>query len=169
MRFVSTPNYKHTARRTISAIVLHYSHGLTEDVIAWMATPQSHTSVHYVISRHGEVTQMVQEHCIAWHAGRSAMDPHNQPPKEVNVNEFSLGVMLIGDADSGFTDRQLAALYALTERLVATYRIQPDRIVGHAQVAPGRQQDPDGYAHQFNWRKLHEVASAAFATLPPVG
>ncbi len=162
--FVGSPNFRHPARpRTISAVVLHYSGSLeTQTLLDWLKTPTSKMSYHYVIGRDGQVTQMVADGAIAWHAGRSAMRPHDDPPGDVNVNEFSVGIALIGTADSGFTDRQMASVYGLVEQLVSTYKIHPDRIVGHEHVAPGRHQDPSGYTGQFNWRRLHAVATAAF-------
>ncbi len=154
---------KTVTRRSISAVVVHYTGTLsTEAAVTWMQRGDSHTSAHYVVGRDGTLIQMVADEAIAWHAGRSAMDPHADPPKEVNVNEFSIGIMLVGTADSGFTDRQMASLYSLIEVLVSKYKIQPDRVVGHRHVAPGRQQDPDGFTNQFNWRRLHEIATAAY-------
>lgn len=153
---------KPVQRRAITAIVIHYTGTLTlEPAVSWMQRDDSHTSAHYVVGRDGAIVQMVPDSAIAWHAGRSAMDPHATPPKEVNVNDFSIGIMLVGAADSGFTDVQMAALYTLVEVLVSKYKIEPDRIVGHRHVAPGRQQDPDGFTNQFNWRRLHEIATAA--------
>ncbi len=143
--------------QVVTAIVLHYTGTLaTEPAVQWMQRPDAHLSAHYVIERNGAIIQMVPEDAIAFHAGRSTMG------SEANVNEFSVGVMLVGTADSGFTDVQMAALYTLVEVLVVRHGINPDRIVGHQHVAPGRQQDPDGFTNQFNWRRLHEVATKAF-------
>jgi N-acetylmuramoyl-L-alanine amidase len=156
-----TPNQKHVPRRVVTAIVLHYTGTLaTEPAVRWMQRPDAHLSAHYVIERDGAVIQMVPEDAVAFHAGRSAMDPATGA--EANVNEFSVGIMLVGTADSGFTDVQMAALYTLVEVLVVRHRVHPDRIVGHRHIAPGRQQDPDGFTDQFNWRRLHEVATKAF-------
>jgi len=102
---------------------------------------------------------------VAWHAGRSAMRPNlpdGDPHKEPNVNSFSVGIELVGTADSGFTDRQLASLYTLIEVLVARHRIAPERVVGHCHVSPGRKIDPDGYDHQFNWAKVRNVAQVTY-------
>lgn len=133
---------------------------------AWICHPDSHYSVHYLVGRNGTVLSLVADDAVAFHAGRSAMHPNAaNAAKEPHVDEFSLGIELIGTADSGFTDRQLAALYALVEQLVHTYQIRPDRIVGHAAIAPGRKIDPDGFDRQFNWQRLHEVATIAYRAL----
>lgn len=170
IEFRQSPNYKSVGPRRITAVVLHYTSSMSlEGTVAWFLDKRSAVSAHYVIGREGRVVQMVRDEDVAWHAGRSAMFPHEKPPREPGVNAFSLGIELVGTADSGFTDRQLASLYSLLELLVAKYAIPPERVVGHAQVAPGRKIDPDGYTRQFNWAKARHVAQVAFAareTLP---
>ena len=158
----------HRSKRSkpISAIVLHYTGSMNIDgTVGWFRRPESRVSSHYVVGRDGRVVQMVPEEEVAWHAGRSAMRPHlpdGDPHKEPNVNSCSVGIELVGTADSGFTDRQLASLYALIEMLVARYRIPPERVVGHSHVSPGRKIDPDGYDHQFNWAKARNVAQVTY-------
>jgi N-acetylmuramoyl-L-alanine amidase len=162
--WVPSPHYTHRPDRAITAIVIHYTGSLSiHGTLAWFQRPESRVSAHYVVGTDGRVVQMVADADIAWHAGRSAMDAHAREPKEVNVNAFSVGIELVGTHDSGFTDRQLASLYALIEILVGRYRILPDRIVGHAHIAPGRKIDPDGYNQQFPWAKTREVARTAYA------
>lgn len=158
------PSPNHGPRRKpVSAIVIHYTGSLgMEGVLHWFAKRDSGQSAHYVVGRDGRTVQMVEESEAAWHAGRSAMYPREKPPRESNVNDFSIGIELVGTADSGFTDRQLAALYALLERLVATYRIPPERVVGHAHIAPGRKIDPDGFDRQFPWARARQVCLVAF-------
>lgn len=170
VEFLASPNHS-PRRKRITAVVLHYTGSLSiEGPLRWFADKASAASAHYVVGRDGRTVQMVEETAAAWHAGRSAMAPRAKPPGEPNVNDFSIGIELVGTADSGFTDRQLAALYALLERLVATYRIPPDRVVGHLHVSPGRRQDPDGYDGQFPWQKCHEVCRVAYvASGPPRG
>jgi N-acetylmuramoyl-L-alanine amidase len=167
--FIPSP---HFSRRTkpISAIVLHYTASLsTEDTLRWFQRQDSKQSAHYLIGRDGTVVQMVRDDATAWHAGKSQM-PGTSAPAESNVNVFSLGVELVGCADSGFTDRQMASCYQLLEQLVARYHIPPERVVGHAACAPGRRLDPDGFEKQYNWRKTYEVCAAAYhATRLPHG
>lgn len=153
--------------KAVSAIVVHYSGSLDLDrTVAWMQRPETGYSAHYAIGRTGRVVQMVAEDHVAFHAGRSALYPAKaNDAKEPHVDEFSIGVELIGTADSGFTDQQLAALYALVERLIHAYRIPPSRIVGHQHIAPGRKIDPDGFDRQFPWARLIEIARIAYQAL----
>jgi len=162
--FYPSPNFG-PRKKPISALVLHYTGSMYfETALRWMLQPASHYSVHYLVGRDGRVAQIVHDDNVAWHAGRSAMKPKardGDPTKEPHVDEFSLGVELVATHDSGYTDRQLASLYALVESLVWTYRIDGDRVVGHEHVAPGRKIDPSGYDRQFPWQKCREVAETA--------
>lgn len=158
MEFIPSP---HFSRRTkpITAIVLHYTASLSiEGTVTWFQKPESKVSAHYVIGRDGRTVQMVKDNAVAWHAGKSVMPG----TAETNVNNFSLGIELVGTADSGFTDRQMAATYHLLEHLVSRYRIKPERVVGHATISPGRKIDPDGYDKQYPWRKTFEVCTTAY-------
>lgn len=168
--FIQSPNFTKGRRRPvfgpgtsplppgdISAIVIHYTGSMNiEGTISWFKNKEAKVSAHYVIGRDGRVVQMVKEEDIAWHAGRSILD--GVP----NVNYFSIGIELVATADSWFTDKQLASLYSLLEVLISKYKIQPERVVGHKHVAPGRKIDPDGYENQFNWAKTRNVAQVAF-------
>lgn len=146
----------------VTAIIIHYTDSINIDgTISWFKNPASAVSSHYLVGRDGRVVQMVDEEDTAWHAGRSTLD--GVP----NVNFFSIGIELVGTADSGFTDRQLASLYSLLEILISRYKIPPERVVGHKTVSPGRKIDPDGYDNQFNWSKTHQVAQIAYSAAKP--
>lgn len=174
-QFIPSPNYRPGRTKAITAIVIHYTGAMRlESTIDWFRRPESKVSAHYVIGRDGHVVQMVKDSDVAWHAGRSAMHPEledRDPLKEMNVNTFSLGIELVGTADSGFEPAQLTALYGLLVQLVVKYRVRPDRVVGHCHVSPGRKQDPDGYHHQFPWVECRRVCDQAYAStltaLPP--
>lgn len=177
IEFIPSPNYRPKRKKLISVVVVHYTGSLSlEGCVAWFKDRASQVSAHYVVGRDGRVVQMVNEEDVAWHAGRSAMDPcptHRggtcplkctTKPTEPNVNDFSVGIELVGTMDSGFTDRQLASFYEVLAQLVVKYRIMPERVVGHLHIAPGRKIDPDGVDGQFPWAKTKMVAQAAYGT-----
>lgn len=160
---ILSPNHGGPRKKSISAIVIHYTASMSiEGTISWFKDTKAKVSAHYVIGRDGRVVQMVPDNLIAWHAGRSAMRPPNGEP---NVNAFSLGIELVGTMDSGFTDKQMASLYSLLEVLVATYKVKPERVVGHLHISPGRKQDPDGLGQQFNWAKTREIVARAYQSV----
>lgn len=175
---IIVPSPNHSPRsKPITAIVIHYTGALGIDgTISWFKRPESKVSAHYVIGRDGRVVQMVPDNRVAWHAGRSAMRPHlpnGDPRQEPNVNGFSLGIELVGTPDSGFEAKQLASLYTILEHLVTKYKVPPERVVGHADIAPGRKIDPDGYDKQFDWEACRRVVRAAYnaaaGVAPPAG
>lgn len=102
-------------------------------------------SAHCVIFRDGRIWQYVPFDKRAWHAGLSLYEGRDK------CNDFSLGIELEGADDVPYTDAQYQALTALTRYLLQTYpRLNPARIVGHADIAPGRKTDP---GPAFDWSR----------------
>lgn len=100
-------------------------------------------SAHLLIRRGGEVIQFVPFHQRAWHAGVSKYDGRER------VNDFSIGIELEGTDEVPYDDRQYLALTRVTHALMQAYPgITRDRIVGHADIAPGRKTDPGPF---FDW------------------
>jgi N-acetyl-anhydromuramoyl-L-alanine amidase len=99
-------------------------------------------SAHLLIRRSGEVIQFVPFHQRAWHAGLSRYDGRER------VNDFSIGIELEGTDQVPFEDRQYQVLARVTHTLLRAYPITRDRIVGHADIAPGRKTDPGPF---FDW------------------
>lgn len=113
-------------------------------------------SAHCVIYRDGRIWQYVPFAKRAWHAGLSLYQGRDK------CNDFSIGIELEGTDDLPYTDAQYQALTALTRELLARYpRLHPTRIVGHADIAPGRKSDP---GPAFDWpRYLSAVQQVRFA------
>ena len=107
-------------------------------------------SAHYAIARDGQIYTLVPDDKRAWHAGVSKM-PISDNPRE-NVNNFSIGIELIGSMESGFTDRQYQALTELTLNLCSKHPIK--FITGHEQISPGRKTDPGS---SFDWQKYQAL------------
>lgn len=103
-------------------------------------------SAHLFIKRTGEVVQFVPFHKRAWHAGES------QFGGKTRCNDFSVGIELEGADDIPFEPQQYDRLVELIQLLMRAYpAITLDRIVGHADIAPGRKTDP---GPAFDWRHL---------------
>lgn len=102
-------------------------------------------SSHFLLRRSGEIIQFVPLHQRAWHAGRSYCEGRKR------VNDFSIGIELEGSDTTPFEDAQYVALVELSREIMRAYRgITPDRIYGHADIAPGRKTDPGPH---FNWER----------------
>ncbi len=106
-------------------------------------------SAHLFIARDGALTQFVPFHARAWHAGASVFEGRS------NCNDFSIGIELEGTDLTPYTDRQYTALSAVTRSVMREFRgISLGRIVGHADVAPGRKTDPGA---AFDWNRYRRA------------
>ncbi len=102
-------------------------------------------SAHLLIRRDGEAVQFVSFNDRAWHAGQSCYDGRD------NCNDFSIGIELEGTDEDPYTDAQYAMLQTVTCALLSAYPdLTPERIAGHADIAPGRKTDP---GPAFDWRR----------------
>ncbi len=113
-------------------------------------------SAHLLVRRNGEVIQFVALDRRAWHAGLSQFCGRER------CNDFSIGIELEGSDDTPFSDAQYRQLERLTRQIRQHYpAIGADRIVGHADIAPGRKTDPGPH---FDWaRYRHALADPAGA------
>ena len=104
-------------------------------------------SAHVVINREGVIVQYVPFDRRAWHAGVSVYDGRER------CNDFSVGIELIGTDKSAFTEAQYRSLASVVKALAITYQIEPARMVGHSDIAPGRKTDP---GPKFDWQRLKD-------------
>jgi len=103
-------------------------------------------SAHLLIKRNGNTVQFVPFSKRAWHAGES----HFQNKRR--CNDFSIGIELEGTDDILYEKIQYQQLAHIISLLMQHYpAIISNRIVGHADIAPGRKTDP-GIA--FDWTYL---------------
>jgi len=106
-------------------------------------------SAHLFIKRTGEIVQFVPFHKRAWHAGESAF------AGKTRCNDFSVGIELEGTDDVPYEKLQYDRLAEIIRLLMLAYpAITPERIVGHADIAPGRKTDP---GPAFDWGHLKGI------------
>jgi N-acetyl-anhydromuramoyl-L-alanine amidase len=102
-----------------------------------VATAAGRVSAHLLIRRDGYLVQYVPFGLRAWHAGRSSFQGRE------GCNDFSIGIELEGDDNTPFEPEQYRTLIRATRLIMAHYpAIDPGRIRGHSDVAPGRKSDP---------------------------
>ncbi|MGV6988661.1 1,6-anhydro-N-acetylmuramyl-L-alanine amidase AmpD [Testudinibacter sp. P80/BLE/0925] len=102
-------------------------------------------SAHCLINRAGQITQYVNFHDRAWHAGLSCFEGREK------CNDFAIGIELEGSDNQPFSEAQYRTLQHLTPLIMQTYpQITKARIVGHCDISPGRKIDPGKY---FNWAR----------------
>lgn len=152
-------------------LIMHYTASPSaESTINWFKNPKSRASAHVVISRSGEVTQMIPFNQKAWHAGLSEWN------NLVGMNSHSIGIELENagkltphtnnnwrswfgtlyheeevleamhkyeEEFAGwhlFTAAQLEAAVEVALTVVNYYGLM--EVIGHEDVAPTRKVDP---------------------------
>jgi N-acetylmuramoyl-L-alanine amidase len=157
---VRSPNHSPRGGHQITMLVIHATAGSARSALAWLTTPMSRVSAHYLIDKSGHIYQLVPDERVAWHAGRASW--HGMTA----INEISIGIEL-ENANNGrdpYPPEQIDALLALAAEKVEKYHIAPNMVVRHLDIAvpKGRKTDPAG----FPWG---EFISRLFprAPLPP--
>lgn len=120
-------------------------------------------SSHYLVrDEPPTIYRLVDENRRAWHAGPSFWAGHT------NLNAASIGIEIVNpgytDTPAGrvyapFSQKQIDAVIALSKDIVARHGIKPERIVGHADIAPGRKQDP---GPMFPWKQFADAGLIAW-------
>ena len=131
-------------------LILHYTGMPTcESAVTLLIDRKSEVSSHYVIDEAGAVLQLVPEARRAWHAGVS------QWKSERDLNSVSIGIEIANPGPDGgsppFPDAQIAAVIALCQDISARWRLRPERILAHSDIAPARKRDP---GERFPWDRL---------------
>lgn len=94
-------------------------------------------STHLFLRRSGEIVQFVSLFDRAWHAGESAFQ--GRPA----CNDFSVGIEVEGTDEDPYAPAQFDRLVELTAAVMQALDIpDPERVVGHVDVAPHRKTDP---------------------------
>ena len=147
-----SPNFskKNRKKRDIKFVIIHYT-GMQSEIESFnrLKNLKAKVSCHYFISRNGQITQMVKDFKIAWHAGKSKWKNFN------NLNETSIGIELVNKGHEfryqNFTDIQIRNLIILCKNLKKKYFLKKESFLGHSDIAPLRKEDP---GEKFPWKKL---------------
>lgn len=86
---------------------------------------------HYFIKSDGGVLRIIDRDKIATHAGRSMWEGHR------NIDDYSIGIEVVGYHDRDITDAQTSALRELLRQLKDIYGIADQRVLTHSMVAYG--------------------------------
>ena len=143
INWVASPNFDE--RRPNLVIIHHTSDDTVDEALRTLTSPERKVSSHYLISRNGEILQLVEERARAWHAGKSWWGG------VTDINSISLGIELDNNGSEPFADAQINALLGLLEGIHQRYPIPSANFIGHADVAPTRKDDPSAL---FPWEQL---------------
>jgi hypothetical protein len=163
-----TPNKTESnrTRSTINALVIHDTEGRFTGSVRFLQRARTRGSAHFVVSRRGQIVQLVPVADVAWHSGNSWWNLH------------SIGIEHEGWAGRrAFTEPQYRASAQLAAYLAHRWGISVDRehIIGHDEVPnPYRRgyfggsdghSDPGMY---WNWgRYMHLVRRYAARPVVP--
>ncbi len=155
MRIHDAPSPNHDDRppaMPVDMLILHYTGMRTgAEAIARLRDPAARVSSHYVVEEDGAVFRLVPEHRRAWHAGISHWRGHGL------LNGRSIGIEIVNPGHEWgyrpFPALQMAAVCDLCLGILARHPIPARNVVGHADVAPDRKEDP---GELFDWRGLAE-------------
>ena len=143
-------------------IVLHYTGMPTgEEALARLRDAEAKVSSHYLVEEDGRVFRLVPEERRAWHAGVSYWRGRR------NVNGDSVGIEIVNPGHEfgyrAFPDAQVAAVIELIQDIRGRWAIEDRDIVGHADVAPPRKEDP---GELFPWKRLAEAGHGLWVEAP---
>ena len=162
-----TPNKTETnrTRRTIDAIVIHDTEGRFIGSVRALQNARRDASAHFVVSRRGQIVQLVPVTDVAWHAGNSRWNLH------------SIGIEHEGWANrpKSYTPAEYRASAELVAYLAHRWGVPLDRrhIIGHAEVpAPYRRGRYGGVSHHTDpgphWRWGHYMRLVRWYAAHPV-
>ena len=144
-----SPNFNDRKSNNIEIIVIHYTAlSSVSNSLKHLCSKKNKVSSHYLISQEGKIYSLVSEKKRAWHAGQSYWRGNT------DINSISIGIELDfspSDINNKFTLKLNSALIFLLKKLVRKYRISPENILGHSDIAPYRKIDP---GKNFPWQML---------------
>lgn len=143
----------------VSLVVLHYTGMRTgEAALARMRDPQAKVSAHVMVGTDGRVFRMVPDDRRAWHAGVAEWRGQR------DVNARSVGIEVVNPGHEwgyeDFPEAQVGAVCRLVRAALDRFGLGPEAVIGHADVAPHRKEDP---GERFPWGTL----AARGLALPP--
>ncbi len=147
-----SPNFdvKKRPQKQIKFIVFHYTGIKKEkDAINKLTSLKSKVSSHYFINNLGKIFTLVPDSYTAWHAGISSWKNY----KSLNKNSIGIEISNPGHEFNykRFTKKQINSVIKLSKFLIKKYKIEPNCILAHSDIAPDRKKDP---GEKFPWEFL---------------
>ena len=143
-------NQKKRSKKEIKFIIIHYT-GMKSEKAALdrLTNIQSEVSSHYYINKNGNITLLVPELYIAWHAGKSRWKDKSF------LNKNSIGIEITNPGHrfeyKNYTNKQINSIVILIKYLLNKYKISKKNVLGHSDIAPDRKKDP---GEKFPWEYL---------------
>jgi N-acetylmuramoyl-L-alanine amidase len=142
---VGTTNFD--LRKPNFVIIHHTAQNSCEQTLKTFTLERTKVSAHYVICKDGTIHHMLNDYLRAWQAGVSKWGNFT------DINSSSIGIELDNNGNEPFPEAQITSLVKLLDTLKNHYSIPTANFIGHADVAPGRKNDP---SHYFPWQALSQ-------------
>lgn len=134
-------------RKPNYVIIHHTAQNSVDQTLTTFTLPRTQVSSHYVISRNGEVFQMLNDYYRAWHGGAGKWGNTS------DLNSSSIGIELDNNGFEEFSPAQITSLIQLLKVLKERHKIPDANFIGHSDIAPSRKVDPNP---TFPWKLLAE-------------
>ena len=145
-------NHYRERTQKIKYIIIHCSRSTPD--MQWENLDKLKLSAHYIIGRNGYVIEALPPEKVGYHAGISKW----KRSRGQSLNGTSIGIELeapsMGQDKKDYTIKQINKLTKLLQYLMKKYKIQPQHILAHSDIAPERKPDP-GIC--FPWQKLSSL------------
>jgi N-acetylmuramoyl-L-alanine amidase len=143
----------------VDLLIIHYT--VIDFPTSLRVLTQQVVSSHYLVDVDPPtIYRLVDENRRANHAGVSYWERRHL------LNMSSIGIEIVNrgyvDGPNGrvytpYPPKQIDAVVALVRDIVKRWNIPPERVIGHADIAPGRKQDPGPL---FPWKRLADEGLA---------
>lgn len=150
-----SPNhFKGRSGQRIIAIVDHITAGLMPGCLSWMQNPKAKGASHYLVTRKGEIYQLVKDSDAAWGNGEVHKPSWPYLIAGVNPNSYTVSIEHEGVPTEPLTEPQYQASLWLHKQLIAKYAIPIDRdhIIGHYRIDSVNR--PNCPGPKFPWGRL---------------
>lgn len=140
-------------------LVIHATAGSYPGDYSWLragGSPSAPVSIHYYITKTGQITRFVDEGNTAYHTGAASWVVDGVPRSGsahgvATLNWLSVGIEL-ENRNTGrdpYPDAQINACIELSRWIVARYDIPQSQLVRHLDIAPGRKTDPAAFPWEY--------------------
>jgi N-acetylmuramoyl-L-alanine amidase len=141
-KFIQAKYFWHGWGKAPLMIIVHWVAGSAKSAIDTFQNGTRQASAHFVISKTGDIVQMVQLKDRAWHAGKSQTADYGP-----DCNNYTIGIELEGPpsfvSGSGWPKAQINSLVEVCQYIkkeVPTIKF----ITDHSTISPGRKIDVKG-------------------------
>ncbi len=127
-------------RKPNFVVIHHTAQDSTAQTLKTFTLTLTKVSAHYVVGRDGKVYQMVNDYLRAQHAGAGRWG------NDTDLNSSSIGIEMDNNGTTDlWTDAQINSLCTLLATLKKRHNIPTANFIGHADLAPGRKNDPKNF------------------------